>query len=162
MQYSYERWANEGPDMSETTETLEPSDASDAMPGENPFPFSDDLKALEDTLSLDLEEGLEAFRQYRQGQQTELYEPVSSESDWDELARLVADHVLAYMLDNPLQIELNQLRAKMDEYYQDNQKMAEHVHRLMGENEQLRVSVSACELDVARFRNLVGNLYLKV
>ena len=148
--------------MSEATETPASSDTSDAVPGESPFPFLDDLKALEDTLSLDLEEGLEAFREYQQSQQAALDEPMSGESDWDELARLVADHVLAYMLDNPLQIELNQLRAKMDEYYQDNRKMAEHVHRLMEENEQLRVSVSACELEVARFRNLAGNLYLKV
>lgn len=165
MQYSYERWANDMPESSEAVETATSSAAAAVFASgqeEQPFPVSDDLKALEETLSLDLEEGMEAFHQYRQSQHAQENETVSGESDWDELARLVADHVMAYMLDNPFQGELNQLRGKMDEYYQDNRKMAQHVQQLVDENEQLRVSVSACELELARFRNLAGNLYFKL
>lgn len=162
MQYSYERWANDMPEPPETVESSASSSVFASVQEEQPFPVSDDLKELEETLSLDLEEGMEAFRQYRQSQHVQGHESGSGDSDWDELARLVADHVLAYMLDNPFQGELNQLRGKMDEYYQDNRKMAQHVQQLVDENEQLRVSVSACELELARFRNLAGNLYFRL
>lgn len=169
MQYSFERWDNAGPNMAEVPEAL-----SGGLPVDSvvqPFPFSDDLKELEAGLSLDLEEGLESFRQYQKASFgiTEFAiwnerpdAPQAGEaSDWDELAKLVAEHVMAYMTESPLQTELDALRAKLDEYYRDNRTMADHVQRLVEENEALRVSVSACELELATFRNVIGNVYLK-
>ena len=169
MQYSFERWDNVGPDVVEASGTL-----PDGLPVDSvvqPFPFSEDLKELEAGLSLDLEEGLESFRQYQKSNVGATESAIWNErpdapqageaSDWDELAKLVAEHVMAYMTESPLQTELDILRAKLDEYYRDNRTMADHVQRLVEENEALRVSVSACELELATFRNVIGNVYLK-
>lgn len=166
MQYSYERWANDR--LRNTTESADP--LPEVLPPEQepsiqPFPFSDDLKELEAGLPFDLEEGMNTFRQYQEASFESFSDPaapeMSGESSWDELARLVADHVLAYMMGNPVQHEMDILRGKLNEYYRDNQLMAEQVKHLLEENEALKVSVSACELELATFRNVVGNVYLK-
>jgi uncharacterized circularly permuted ATP-grasp superfamily protein len=161
LQYSYEHWANQPSDSKEQ------SDASVNHQVQS-FPFVEELKELEETLSLGLDDGLEAYRQYqeaRQSEQSETWEAVDEtipESDWDELAKLVADHVLSYVMDNPLQAELDKMRAQMDEYYRDNRVMAEQVQRLLDENDQLRRSMNACDLEISRYRHLVGNLFLKL
>ncbi|MCE3234356.1 MAG: hypothetical protein K0Q50_536 [Vampirovibrio sp.] len=160
MQYSFERWTRDESDLTEAMEAL-----SEPLPVEQvvqPFPFSEDLRELEASLSLDLEEGLDAFQQHRQsGFAASAEELHHGNSDWDELAKLVAEHVMAYMAESPAQTELDMLRAKLNEYYADNRSMADHVQRLVEENEALRISVSACELELATFRNVIGNVYLK-
>jgi hypothetical protein len=158
LQYSYEHWANQPTDPKENSE---PSAAPDVQS----FPFAEELKELEETLSLGLDDGLEAYRQYQQARQTETWEEVDEappESDWDELAKLVADHVLSYVMENPLQAELDKMRSQLDEFYRDNRIMAEQVQRLLDENDQLRRSMNGCELEVSRYRHLVGNLFLKL
>ena len=158
MQYSYEHWANQPPESKENSE-------SSTAPETQSFPFVEELKELEESLSLGLDDGLEAYRQYQQARQAVSWEVVDEappESDWDELAKLVADHVMAYMSENPLQAELDKMRSQMDEYYRDNRMMAEQVQRLLDENELLRRSMNNCELEVSRYRHLVGNLFLKL
>jgi hypothetical protein len=157
LQYSYERWANGSSDIPEVIEPV-------VMP-ETPMPQKiDNLKILEEDISFDLKEGMEAYRQYRhtESEPVEIYDTISPESDWDELAKVIADHVLGYMVHHPVQNELNQLRGKIDDYYRDNRAMAEHIQHLVLENHQLRVSVSACGLEAQRYHNVLGNLYLKL
>ena len=158
MQYSYERWL---PNTSEATEspqaTLEPPVVAPTQPIE--------LKKLEQTIPLNLEDGMQAYRQHQGGPQAGLWREESAsggEADqWDGLAKLVADHVLAYMLDNPLQNQLDELRLKNDEYYRDNRAMAEQVRKLVEENEHLRHSLSKAEKELAHFQKLGGSFYLK-
>jgi hypothetical protein len=164
LQYSYEHWADQPPESSESKGTDDPA----LSPETQSFLFAEELKELEESLSLGIDDGMEAYRRYQEARQQSLQsEPEWNEtsvddSDWDALAKLVADHVLSYVMDNPLQAELDKLRAQMGELYRDNRIMAEQVQRLVAENDQLRQTTGACELELARYRHMMGNLYLKL
>jgi hypothetical protein len=166
LQYSYEHWADPPPESSEAKRADDVASPQEAQS----FPFVEELKELEESLSLGIEDGMEAYRRYQEARQQEPLldqdewddAPAADESDWDALAKLVANHVLSYVMDNPLQAEVDKLRAQMDEMYRDNRLMAEQVQRLVTENDQLRHAAGACELELARYRQLAGNLYLKV
>jgi hypothetical protein len=167
LQYSYEHWADQPPESSEGKGV----DASGLPLEGQAFPFAEELKELEESLSLGIEDGMEAYRRYQEARQQEALaggvgnaweDEATDESDWDALAKLVANHVLSYVMDNPLQAEVDKLRAQMDELYRDNRIMAEQVQKLVVENDQLRQATGACEVELARYRPLMGNLFLKV
>ena len=158
MQYSYESWQEEvigqGATPAVLPDSLDPS-----------FPISEDLKELERNLSLDVEAGMRLYRHHQHRGQTGLGHTAIPDAadapEWDDLAKLVADHVLAYMLDNPLQTDLAAMRRKNDQFYEDNRVMAKQVQELLSENDSLRTAVTAAEGEVARFQKIIGNLYLK-
>lgn len=164
MQYSYEHWADQPPESSESKGTNDPASLQEGQS----FPFAEELKELEESLSLGIDDGMEAYRRYQEARQQSLQseeewtEPSADDSDWDALAKLVASHVLSYVMDNPLQAEVDKLRAQMNELYRDNRTMAEQMQRLVSENDQLRQAAGACELELARFKPMLGNLYLKL
>lgn len=137
---------------------------------ENAFPFSEELKVLEESLSLGLEEGMEAYREHLTQRSSRLDEDTNSEvtvseadaqSAWDELARQVAGHVVAHLAETSLAAELDQSYALVERLYEDNRIMATHVQRLMEENEKLRHSLVESEAALARHKPLLGRLYLK-
>lgn len=158
MQNHYEPWANE-PDAE-----LQVPEPMMLQVDEQSFPFSQELKVLEDSLPLNWEEGVLAYRQH-QGLSRVGAENLQSngvEPGWDELARQVADHVVSFMAEAKGQTELDHWQSRTDALYSDNRIMAEQVQRLVDENDQLRASLSAAELELARHRHLMGNLYLKL
>ncbi|WP_373532591.1 hypothetical protein [Vampirovibrio sp.] len=165
MQYSYESWLNQPLDNAEALEAPEnPSQAENLNASEaaQSFPFSEDLKALEQNLPLSFDEGLQAYRQHQGPLQAGLSLSDSAEqAHWEDLAKLVADHVLAYMLDNPLQNELQDLRLQNGQHYQDNRRMAEQVRKLVAENTQLRTALHQAEKALSHFHPVAGGLYVK-
>lgn len=166
MQYSYENWLNEQPKASgpEMPTQVSEGRVSVAEPPAQSFPFAEDLQALEKDLSLGLEEGLQAYRQH-QNLQTGLWREEglkpSDEAHWEDLAKLVADHVLAYMLDNPLQNELQELKTQNKQYYKDNRAMAQQVRKLVDENDSLRKALNIAEKELATYHRLAGGFYVK-
>jgi hypothetical protein len=132
------------------------------------FPFSEDLRELEASLAMGFQEGMANFQAAEpppSGTETaEAYPAVPDEARWDELARVVADHVLTYMqeADNPLRSELERQRRAADEYYRDNKAMAEQIRQLIIERERLTQALQAFEMESARYRHVLGNLYLKL
>ncbi len=158
MQYSYERWVHNVAEMADSSDVAEDLPVQEAVqPAE--------LKTLEQQISLNLEEGMQAYRQYQGGTQAGLWreeaQSGSDEAHWDGLAKLVADHVLAYLLDNPLESQLQELRLKNEEFYRDNRTMAEQVRRLVEENDGLRRSLLKAERELATFHKLGGSFYIK-
>lgn len=167
MQYSYERWLNEQPDAT-GQDDREPDKTQDDVaerPAGKTFPFAEDLEALQQNLSLGFDEGLQAYRQHRMKPQAGVWQeaPHASAEDghWDDLAKLVADHVLAYMLEHPLKEELRNLRAENREYYRDNRSMAEQVRKLVDENEHLRRALQKAENELTAFHKLAGSFYVR-
>lgn len=164
MQYSYENWLNEQP-KTPIMETAADSAVSVAEePSAQSFPFTEDLRVLEKGLSLGLDEGLQVYRQH-QHLQTGLWREEglkpSDETHWEDLAKLVADHVLAYMLDNPLQNELQDVKSQNKAYYKDNLAMAQQVRKLVDENDTLRSALGKAEKELASYHKLAGGFYVK-
>lgn len=157
MQHRYEHWSSESEIEHQVSE--EPP----IQTAEQAFPFVEDLKVLEESMSLNLTEGLAAYREHqglRSLKTAGLHTPEAP--DWDDLAKQVADHVVSYLAETTGLSEAEHWQARNDALYEDNRAMAEHVQRLVEENELLRNSVSVCELELAHFRHLLGNLYLKL
>lgn len=167
MQYSYENWLNDQPKAPESEQTTQTVDSSVALAEQSAapsFPFGEDLQVLEKDLSLGLEEGLQAYRQH-QHLQTGLWREEglkpSDEAHWEDLAKLVADHVLAYMLDNPLQTELQALKTQNKEYYRDNRALTQQMRKLVDENDGLRKALTTAEKELASYHRLAGGFYVK-
>lgn len=169
MQYSYERWLNKPPE--EDIESVAgnepeqvPHEAVTDRSSQN-FPFAEDLKVLEQNLSLGFDEGVRVYRQHQSQPQAGLGRSETAlsaeEAHWEDLAKLVADHVLAYMLDNPLQNELQDLRRQNSFYYKDNLLMTEQVRKLADENDGLRKALSQIEKELASFHQVAGGFYIK-
>ncbi|HEY9745857.1 MAG TPA: hypothetical protein V6C99_06525 [Oculatellaceae cyanobacterium] len=60
-----------------------------------------------------------------------------------------------------LQLQLEKLWHIADRHFQDNKALSAQVQSLLQEREQLKSALLAYELEVSRYRQLVGNLYLK-
>jgi hypothetical protein len=165
MRYSYESWLNQPLKSVEATDSKENASQAQALDADHAaenFPFAEDLKVLEQDLSLGFDEGLQAYRQHQANPQVGLGGSDSVEqAHWEDLARLVADHVLAQVLDSPLRHELQDLRLKNEEYYQDNRLMSEQVRKLVDENAQLRNALHQAEKELRHFQPVAGGLYVK-
>lgn len=169
MRYSYESWG------------ASPIDTPQSQPTqperETHFSFSDDLKELEASLSMNFTEGMSLY------QKTIMASRFSSKSthvvareqtpdklspdearQWDEMARTVAEHVLQEMqaTQSLHRKELNALRQRTEAYYQDNRAMAMQIQRLLAEKEQLQTQLGNCQVELSRYRPVLGNLHLKV
>lgn len=167
MDYAFESWAGSssaaqaGPDSNPAKKR----DTADAQLGA----LSDDLKSLEESMSMTLDDVLATFQpepdaEARRAENAEvLSETLPNEQNWDELARMVADHVLVYMQEaqHPLQIALEKMRRTADEYYRDNRAMAVQIRQLLDEREQMIRAMGAYEVELDRYGNLLGNLYLR-
>jgi hypothetical protein len=126
------------------------------------FPFSEDLKALEESVPFGFSEGMAGFERPEPPRAPEPVMPDTAQ--WGEIARIVADHVMNHMteLQHPLQTSLDKSRRQADEYYRDNRAMAVQIQKLLSEREQMAHALRSYELEIARYRNLLGNLYLKI
>lgn len=158
MQYSYESWLSR---KTKTPDSHAEAPEKSAAPAVAPT----DLKALEQTLPLGLEEGLQSYRMHQAVPQMGLWREntgkTAEEAHWEDFAKLVADHVLAYMLDNPLQAELQDLRIRNDAFHKDNHAMAEQTHKLIAENEQLRNALHRAEQELASYHKVAGGFFIK-
>jgi hypothetical protein len=139
-------------------------DAPVSQTAEQSYIFSEDLKALEESLPLDFTEGLAAYRQHQGSRSLKaVSQPAATgEPGWDALARQVADHVVGYLVETTGPSEAAHWRDRTDSLYADNRAMAEQLQGLVEENDQLRTALSAYELELAHYRHLMGNLYLKL
>lgn len=154
MPYSFESWRD--------------AENQDEQEIHREFPFSEDLKELEESLSMGLSDVIgEADAGYFND--TPLPSeagplPVPDEARWDELAKAVADHVITYMqeVQNPLYGELERQRRVAEEYLRDNRVMARQVQDLISEREELRRRLQAYELEVMRYRPVLGNLHVRL
>ena len=160
MHYSFESWA----DWAGGAGSQTPSDATSEAARQS-FPFSDDLSELEESLAMGFHEGMAGFSGVRENPPSA--EPVSHPADdahWDALARAVAEHVLSCLAETqtPLKTELDKFRRQADEYYRDNRAMAVQIQRLLSEREQMNHALRAYELELARYRSLMGHIYFKV
>jgi hypothetical protein len=163
LYYAFETWS--GPTEPANSEPAAP-ESGIAEPSLSSL--AEELRSLEESLSFDLDE---VFANYHPDladhalaeDQSPLADTVSNEGQWDELARLVADHVLVYMqeMQHPLQTELAKMRRTADEYYRDNRAMAVQVRQLLDEREQMLRALGSYEMELSRYRNLMGNLYLR-
>jgi hypothetical protein len=165
MQYSYESWLNQPLESFEAVDSKENASQTQALGADQVaenFPIAEDLKVLEQDLSLGFDEGLQAYRQHQAHSQVGLGLSDSVEqAHWEDLARLVADYVLAHVLDSPLRQELQDLRLRNGEYYQDNRLMSEQVRKLVDENAQLRNALHQAEKELRHFHPVAGGLYVK-
>ncbi len=154
MRYSFESWAGMN------------GNAASSASGQS-FPFTEDLQELEESLSMRFGEVMGNYRR-----EAEMAEDTAEASDptladnarWDELAQQVAEHVLSYLseVQHPLRKELEKTRLEADEYYRDNKAMAAQIRQLMAEKEHLQRALSLYEFEVARYRGVLGNLYVKL
>jgi hypothetical protein len=170
VRYSYESWGNSPSDAPEPAD----SSSGNEIENESRFSFSEDLKELEESLSMSFAEGMQAYHRLRAEQSgdpawaeatTETVSPSLSEDlQVDAFARVVAEHVLAslHTTSDPIQQEMEHLQQKANNYYHDNRAMAAQIQRLLVEKEQLQQAITAYQLELSRFRPLVGNLHLKV
>lgn len=156
MHYSFESWKD-------------PSDPGEPIPeAGQEFPFSEDLQELEASLSMGLEESLSGYRPASDSThspvQDLLSQTIPDESRWDELAKVVADHVTLYLeeLQNPLQAELARMRRIADEYHRDNRAMADQIRRLIAEREAMRRTLEAYERELTHYRPVLGNLHIRL
>jgi DNA repair ATPase RecN len=137
------------------------------------------LQSLQDSLSVNLSEGLKIYHQSQTHLQSPAHLPEKSlqeispvapqstpsplsEADCQYFASVVANQVLAYMLDNTLQTELHKLQFKLDEYYTDNREMAAHIRQLIAENEALKQTLETTEKKVNEYKHLCGKFYIKL
>jgi chromosome segregation ATPase len=99
------------------------------------LPLSEDLQELEDSLSM----------------------------NWDDLALSgdTPENRPLRLERDALQMQLEKLWQVADTHYQDNKALAAQIQALLNEREQLRTALHAYELEVSRYRHLMGNLYLK-
>lgn len=143
------------------------------------FPFSDDLQELEASLSMKLDDVMGDYRpapppthpsweRENSAWENVLPQPgLGDEARWDEMAdgiaKAAAEQVIAHLAEvqNPLQAEIEQVRQEADELYKDNKAMAAQIQQMLGEREQMLRAISAYELELTRYRSLVGNLYLR-
>jgi hypothetical protein len=158
VRYSYESWAS--PPAETPSEPESPP-----LEQESRFAFSEDMKELEDSLSMGFSEGMYAYQQARQlNPQAISPEGLPEVPHWDALARIVADHVLAYLKSEqePLVQENATLQRQIEEYQRDNRAMALQIQHLLDEKDQLQQSITAYQLELSRFRPMMGNMHLKV
>lgn len=99
-------------------------------------PVADDLQTLEDSLSMDWDAVIEA----------------SQEKRTSTAPALSAD---------VLQTQLEKLWQIADSHYQDNKALAAQVQALLDERAQLLARLHGYEMEVSRYRQLFGNLYLR-
>ena len=148
--------------------------AAQPSAGRSPLSLEAAIKALEDSLPMGLEEGMQLYRVHRAQQ------PVSNQTSMVQgdagvqkglipedalrfLAQQVAEQVISTMAERGgLQDDSAEWRKRTDTLYADNRIMAEQVQRLISENEQLRNSKGNRDLELARYRHLAGNLYFKL
>jgi hypothetical protein len=84
--------------------------------------------------------------------------------NWDEV--IAAQHSKELpestsQAEQSLQIQLEKLWQIADTHYQDNRALAAQVQSLLNERTQMQSMLHAYELEVSRYRQLLGNLYLK-
>lgn len=141
MQYSFDVWnpllRPVAPKIPEPEEVFPPET----------FPFSKDLQELEASLSMN---------------EKTVSEELPS-GHWEEWASTV-DGMVSRMeaVNAQTRTELDELRRVAEEYRSDNRVMAKQIHQLLSEKEQLSQKLAAYELELARFRPVLGNLHLKV
>lgn len=98
------------------------------------LPISDDLQELEASLTM----------------------------DWDEvIAASQAKAARTPQTEQALREQLERLWKVADTHYQDNKMLAAQVQDLLNEKARLQAMLHAYELEVSRYRHLLGNLYLK-
>lgn len=145
MQYSFDLWNQPVPPA-----------ASEPPPRD--FPFSQDLAELEASLSMQDA----AWDEPQDWAPSEAPEPAGPvEEEWDQLAEVVAAHVLAYMQGVQSQDEIARWQKLAEEYHADNRVMARQVRELLKEKEQLTRRLAGYEIELARYRRLAGNLHIK-
>ncbi|WP_303675175.1 hypothetical protein [Vampirovibrio chlorellavorus] len=167
MRYSYECWPQQPFRQAEETVS-----ASAAVVLDEPLSIqeadtaaeqAEGLRELEQNLPFTLEEGLHAYRQHQAQPQVGLWTstPSVEEAHWNDFAKLVADHVLAYMLDNPLQEELASLRQQGSESERETRRMARQIQELALENSALKVALHKAEQELAQFIPVAGGFFKK-
>ncbi len=145
MQYSFDLWN-------------QPVPAATNEPAHRDFPFTEDLAELEASLSMQ-DAAWDEPEAWSSPQTDEPAGPV--EEDWDQLAEVVAAHVLAYMQGVQSQDEIERWQKLAEEYREDNRIMARQVRELLKEKEQLTRRLAGYEIELARYRPLAGNLHIK-
>lgn len=167
MRYSYECWPQQPFRQAEETVSSTAAAALDEPPviqeSDTAAEQADGLRELEQSIPLTLEEGLHTYRQHHAQPQAGLWTstPSVEEAHWNDFAKLVADHVLAYMLDNPLQEELEALKLKNIEDERDNRLMSQQIRELALENSALKVALYKAEQELALFTPVAGGFFKK-
>lgn len=167
MQYSYECWPQQPFKQTEEKSASQATAVLDERPvprdNDSPLEPAEGLRELEQNLPFTLEDGLDAYRQYQAQPQVGLWTspPSVEEAHWNDFAKLVADHVLAYMLDHPLQDELEALRQKNSEFERDNRLMSQQIRELAWENSALKVALHKAEQELALFTPVAGGFFKK-
>lgn len=124
MQYSYESW---------------PATHSNSQMNDAAFSPSDDLYALEESLTMNWDEVIEQSQQ----------------------KQIAPESQLNFQVEEYMHTQLEKLWKVADTHYQDNKMLATQVQTLLNEREQLRAALHAYELEVSRYQHLFGNMYLK-
>ena len=178
LQYSFDLWNQPAPpDLpAETEQTAQAA-----------FPFSRDLEELEASLSMNREvaaqelqwhygeerwpdEAPPAYPQapdFSVGPGPEIPPEASGPApaqEWDELADTVASYVMAYMQTSTQPAtheEVHRWQAMAQEYHADNRLMAAQLQRLLSEKDELTRRLAGYEIELARYRSIAGNIYLK-
>jgi hypothetical protein len=167
MRYSYECWPQQPFKQTEEQSASLANAVLDEPPlsGENDsLPAqADELRALEQSLPFTLEDGLDAYRNHDAQPQVGLWTstPSVEEAHWNDFAKLVADHVLAYMLEYPLKDELESLRQKSSESERETRRMAHQIQELALENSALKVALHKAEQELALFTPVAGGFFKK-
>ena len=104
---------------------------------EAPLSVSDDLQMLEESLTMD-------------------WDAVIAASQKKEIPA-----TQAVPAEDCLQAQLGKLWQIADSHYQDNKALAAQVQALLEERAQLQARLHAYELELNRYRQLFGNLYLR-
>ncbi len=179
MRYAFESWVSPEPPpvipvRRHTARVKAEAAYTPAEEDLSAFPFSEDMRELEESLSLGLEDVAgNAGADYAAYAELELYQsqtaayenvqPQADEGKWDDLALSVAEYVLVHLRDmqHPLSQELEKQRRAADEYYRDNRAMAVQIRQLLDEREQLAQSLAQCQQELTRYHNVMGNLFLR-
>lgn len=140
LQYSFDLWNQTQPE-------------APAAGKPEAFPFSEDLAELEASLSMPEPHWPSDGEAPPSG--------ILPEEEWDQLAEVVAAHVMAYMQDVQAQDEIVRWQRLAEEYHADNRVMARQIQELIEQKDQLTRQVAGYEIELARYRKLFGNLHLR-
>lgn len=171
MQYSYECWPQKPfkrsdshldlPATVSSTAVLEPPDAKGLFTAQQTS--GEALEQLERSLPFSLEEGLQAYQQYGSEPQAGLWvaSPSAEEAHWDDFAKLVADHVLAAVIEQPIAQELEALKQQHAEVDRENRLLSQQIRELALENSTLKVALHQAELELAQYIPVAGGFFKK-
>ncbi len=144
------------------------------------FHFSEDLAALEQELSMDLPEDLSdpaLFAKPRPSagnKSTVLPDditdfssiepgsmPAEGTAEWNQMVELVSSRILQRVgaVVKQKEASLKEFQAELQSLQQDNQILAAQIRDLLAENDRLQLELECRDVQLSRFRKILGRWY---